>query len=365
MEKQQIKRIVFYRIGAIGDIIHSLPLIKLTAELNPYSTIELIVGSAQVKELLEVSCNFITNIYLIKHKGIFDKPLKLFPKLDENEKFLKKSFAERSPDEFIYLHSNKLKANVLNKRIVKAKKLFVYKRDPELSAVSNYVVVRYPELREELIENPYAVLKYKTLVIRNEIASAAPRNDKVQAPSDQVTKRPSDPSYICIVLVVGSLRPHRAFPLLKWAQFIDTVLSKTDLKIKILGGPDEIELSREFEIMMSRRSEILKIQGYENRVENLIGKTSLYELAQLIQASTKLYSADTGILHIAAALGVPIESVFSITSEKRFGPFHPEAEVRRSASCLCKQSFTNIPKHCTNTNSGYAGCVWSVTMNTI
>ena len=46
------KKIVFYRIGAIGDIIHTLPLIKLTREINPQARIEYIVGSKQIADLL-------------------------------------------------------------------------------------------------------------------------------------------------------------------------------------------------------------------------------------------------------------------------------------------------------------------------
>lgn len=343
MQEEKIKRIVIYRIGAIGDIIHTLPLIKLVAEFNPQSTIELIVGSQQVKELIDASCNFITNVYVIKHKGIFDKPLKLFPKLDENEKALKESFAERKPDEFIYLHSNVLKAEVLNRRIVNAKKLFVYKRDSSLSAVSNYVTARYPDLKEDLLENPYLVLKSQTLKPKTQ--NLEPRT-----------------KFICIVLGVGALRPHRAYPLLKWVQFIDELLSKTDLNIKILGGPDEMDLSKEFEAILDQRTKLLKNTSYE-RVENLIGKTSLLDLAHILKASEKLYSADTGILHIGAALGIPIQSVFSITSEKRFGPFSPSAKVIRSSSCCCKKSSTNIPKHCSKPKYGYAGCIWGVTIN--
>lgn len=344
MQKEKIKRIIFYRIGAIGDIIHTLPLIKLCSEMNPLSSIELIIGSEQVKELLDKYCNFITKIHVIKHNGIFDKPIRFFPKLDKTEKLLKESFENRTPDEFIYLHSNKLKAHFLNKRIVNAKKIFVYKRDHELLAVANYAITRYPDLREDLLENPYAVLKHKLL------------NTSDQEPSDQ------EPPYLCIVLGVGALRPHRAYPLLKWVQFIDQVIKNTDMNIKILGGPDEIKLNKEFEDILKKREEALKIT-YQGRIENLIAKTSLVDLAQVLKNSKKLYSADTGILHIAAALDVPIESIFTITSEKRFGAFHPQAKSIRSNSCKCQLSTTNIPKHCSNTKYGYADCVWDIELS--
>ena len=340
------KRIVLYRIGAIGDIIHTLPFIKLIKELNPKACIEYIIGSDQVKALLDKYAIYIDKVHYVKHKSIFDKPAQLF--IPQEDKELIARLQESPVDEFIYLHSNKLKAEFLNRRVIKAKNLYVYKRNESLSAHANYVTCRYPDLKEELLENPFNVLKHHTL----------------QEFKGDTEKK----NHICIVPGVGKLRPSRAYPLLSWVRLIEDLLAKTDYQVNILGGPDEKELSLELDKLIEHRRANLNYGFYErapdfSRLFNMIGKTSLLEMATLLKQSSQLYSADTGTLHIAAALDVPITSVFSITSERRFGPFHPQAKIFRSNNCSCSQSFTNLPKHCQNQCAGYAKCMFDIDLS--
>lgn len=358
------KKIVFYRIGAIGDIIHTLPLLQLTRELNPQARIEYIIGSNQVKELLDYYAPYIDKVHVIKHGGVFDKPTKLFASKDEKE--LIAQLSKTQVDEFIYLHSNKLKANLLNKRFIKATKTFVYERDESVTAVANYVITRYPELKDDLKENAFRVIDSNTLRAKTSLRARSAK----QSHDDEITSsldapRNDSAKSISIVLGVGSLRPTRAYPLLKWVELIERILAETDYQINILGGPDEIELSKEFEELIEKRKTALHY-GWLSRVpdfsrlSNFIGQTSLLDLAGILKNSDRLFSADTGILHIASALGVPLTSVFSITSENRFGPFAKDAIVLRSPNCSCKLSYTNLPKHCHNTCQGYAKCMFGV-----
>lgn len=336
VSQQKPTRIVFYRIGAIGDIIHGLPLVKLVKDKNPDTSIEIMVGSKQVADLLEVSATYIDKVWCISHKGVFDKPLSR-QKPSVVEKELLESIKVQPIGEFVFLHSNFLKANLINMLFLKAKKLILYKNKKNLSATVNYVTTYFPKLEEELVRDPYAILDYKTLEVQAVIASEA--------------KQPPCANYIGIVLGVGSLRPSRAYPLTKWLQLIDEILLKTNFEIYIFGGPDEMELSKEFESLIENHPQ-------KSRIKNLIGKTSLVELANLLSRAGKLYSGDTGILHIAAALDVPIEAVFTITSDKRFGPFNPNAKIIKAEDCPCKSQKQNL-KHCQNIVDGYAKCVWN------
>lgn len=325
------KRIIFYRIGAIGDIIHTLPTLKLAKARNPDASVEIVVGSQQVADLIRSACDFVDRAWTIDAKNAFNKVLA--NNFSDEEQALKKSLQEKSADEFVYLHSNFTKALILNLRFFHASKLKVYKRDDELSAVANYALSYDSSLRDDLLSSPYAVLDYKVLQIR-------------QLYSEQ--------KYICIVPGVGKLRPHRAYPISKWMRLVEAVLSGTDYYIKILGGPDEMQLSRELDKQLASK------YSRSKRIENFIGKTSLLQLAKIISQSEHVYSADTGILHIAAALGVNVSAVFSITSEQRFGPFTPSATIYRSPTCTCARSSTNVPKHCSNLINGYSACMWNV-----
>ncbi len=308
------KRIIIYRVGAIGDVIHTLPFVKLLRKNNPDAQIEYIVGSQQLADLLEQCTNYIDKVWLVKKKTLAaDMSI-----INTGSKI----------DEFIFLHSGRLKAWWLNLRFIKAPKLSIYKRDDSLSAVANYVTSYYSGLKQQLLVDPFSILEWKTLmpISNNAVPIAVP--------------------YVCIVPGVGNLRPHRAYPLNKWLDLINEQLRNTDNNIILLGGPDETNLSTSLEEAIQDR-----------RVMNLIGKTSLVELVNILPKAEHLYSADTGILHIGAAVGVSITAVFSITSEKRFGPFSPYATVLRSSLCNCNPSATNRPKHCSSLVNSYAKCM--------
>lgn len=328
------QRIIFFRIGAIGDIIHSLPTLKYAKTQNPYASIEIIVGSKQVSDLLKSACDFIDKVWLVSHEGPFNKIFS--KKISEEEKALEESLKSNPAQEFIYLHSNALKAYALNFKFFHSKKLKIYSRDESLSAVANFATTFEPSLKKAL-KNPYEVLDYKVLKIKHIY---------------------SDQKYICIVPGVGNLRPHRAYPLSKWLNLIDKIVSTTDFYIKILGGPDEAYIAKEID-------RFIEAKNYSNKkVENFIGKTNLLQLAKILSQAEHVYSADTGTLHIASALGLNLSAVYSITSEKRFGPFSPKAKVYRSPTCQCTKSFSNRKKNCSNLINGYSACLWNLEFDT-
>ncbi len=63
------------------------------------------------------------------------------------------------------------------------------------------------------------------------------------------------------------------------------------------------------------------IDAMEKKALNLAGKTSLRELAALYDISRLLITADTGPMHIAAAMGCPVAAIFGPTDPLRTGPY--------------------------------------------
>ncbi len=59
----------------------------------------------------------------------------------------------------------------------------------------------------------------------------------------------------------------------------------------------------------------------EARFTNLLGKTGLDELAVLVSIASLVVTNDSGPMHLAAALQVPVIGLFGPTSPKRFGPY--------------------------------------------
>lgn len=78
------------------------------------------------------------------------------------------------------------------------------------------------------------------------------------------------------------------------------------------------------------------------RAVSLAGKTGLRELAAIIRGAKFLVCPDTGPMHIAAALGVPVFAVFGPTSPVRTGPYGKIHTVIRS-DLACSPCFRRKP----------------------
>ena len=69
-------------------------------------------------------------------------------------------------------------------------------------------------------------------------------------------------------------------------------------------------------------------------VRNLVARTSLRELAAVLARADVVFGPDSGALHVAAALGVPVVSLWGATSAARSTPWGQErGVVQGRASC--------------------------------
>jgi ADP-heptose:LPS heptosyltransferase len=69
-------------------------------------------------------------------------------------------------------------------------------------------------------------------------------------------------------------------------------------------------------------------------VVDLCGRTRLAELAALMRHAALCVTNDSGPMHLAVALGIPVVSAFGPTSPVRTGPYRrPEAVVRVDVPC--------------------------------
>jgi ADP-heptose:LPS heptosyltransferase len=311
-------RLIFYRTGAIGDVIHCLPALKFIKEKYPEASIELVTHCKPLKEVLKHYASYIDEVFIASKK-------------DPAPTELLESLQEKPCDIFTYLHSNWLKAIYLNIKFFKAK-LNIYKKDLDLSSRENFLTAFDASLKPLLLNERYdnnllnSLLDYDCL----KLSPYLDLNDHTNLEHNAQKILNRNKPYIVIIPGVGKLRPQRAFPLERWEDFIRKLIANTNLDIKILGGPDEAELSLKLNVSLKLRSPT------NTRIENLIGKLNLLESTQVLESAIKVYACDTGLLHIASALGKDIETIYSVTSEFRTGPYSPRAKILRSKFCKCQ-----------------------------
>lgn len=110
----------------------------------------------------------------------------------------------------------------------------------------------------------------------------------------------------------------KRWPIPYWATLLDRLMREEGAQIILTGAPDDLPLI-----------EKVTNQMREHPI-NLAGKTSLAQLAALLQRADLLISGDSGPMHIAAAVGTPLIAIHGPTDPALSGPVSPEATVLRS-----------------------------------
>jgi heptosyltransferase-2 len=72
---------------------------------------------------------------------------------------------------------------------------------------------------------------------------------------------------------------------------------------------------------------------FPERVINLAGRTTLRELLALIKLCTVFLTNDSGPMHIAAALKVPLVAIFGSTSDVKTGPYGGGKVIHKRVEC--------------------------------
>ena len=105
----------------------------------------------------------------------------------------------------------------------------------------------------------------------------------------------------------------------RFAELADRLVLEWDVDVVYTGGPGDRGVIDEILSMMKAPA------------ANLAGWTTLKMLAALYQRSALLVTTDTGPMHLAAAIGTPVVALFGPTAPWRTGPFGDGHQVVRTA----------------------------------
>jgi heptosyltransferase-2 len=119
-----------------------------------------------------------------------------------------------------------------------------------------------------------------------------------------------------IILNPGaSYGPAKRWPAERFAEAGSLFESRLGADILVTGTAEESEAARTIAAALERKP------------MDFTGRTTLRELAALIDAASLFVTNDTGPMHIAVALKVPVVAVFGPTDPRITGPLHGPARV--------------------------------------
>jgi len=118
----------------------------------------------------------------------------------------------------------------------------------------------------------------------------------------------------------------------RFAELIHRIISKLNGRVVLFGSKSEVGIVEE--ILKAQNTEDEKIRSWEDKkfstsqplnlstsyLLNMVGKTNLRQLAALISECDAFITNDSGPMHIASALRVPIVAIFGSTDRTVTGP---------------------------------------------
>ena len=132
-----------------------------------------------------------------------------------------------------------------------------------------------------------------------------------------------------IAAFIGSTWPSRFW----WADRTGAVLRNLARShgagAMLIGGPDERWFAKEV------------LRHAPQGTVNMVGKTSIRDLIAVFEVCDVAFGPDSGPMHIAAAVGCPVVSLWGATSPRRSGPWGSEERIQVSdvscAPCYLRQ----------------------------
>ncbi len=109
--------------------------------------------------------------------------------------------------------------------------------------------------------------------------------------------------------------PAKQWPMDRYAALADRIQESTGARIIIFGGPGDINTGQKISRLM------------KHKPVDLSGSTRLGEAMSLIKKCALFITNDSGLMHVAAALDVPLVAIFGSTNVKTTGPLGQKSRV--------------------------------------
>lgn len=276
--------ILIVKLGALGDVINTLPLVRIVKKhlhanitwlVAPLSH-PLLTGHPSVdRTIVFDKANWASSIIEVKAKlraQQFDMSLDL-----------QRTFKSAS---FCMLAKSKRRIGFDRKRCKEMSWLFPFERIPE-SDPNTHMLNQYLGFAEYL---------------------GIPTDD-IQWGIPSPGKHPAMLPQNYIVLNIGATKPANRWTVEGFSMLAKEIGEKYNLTAVLTGGKEDQGMAG-------------KIMDTAGQVAvNLVGRTSIDELIDVLNFSMAVVTCDTGPMHLAVALGKEVVALFGPSDADRTGPF--------------------------------------------
>jgi lipopolysaccharide heptosyltransferase II len=292
----EMRKVLFFKPGAIGDLLHTLPALKAIRTNYPSAHVTVIVSPG-----LE---SLIQGTHLAVRVQVYDKSMLKRHVMD----FVDYGMQIRGEHYDLFVDMQPSLRSMMIRWLSHARLIIVYRKqkrskskDRRLHAVVNFLET----LRSLGIEQPVDNIELPLTPI------ALENIDKFQSDRGIDRNRP----LIALNCSVGTARPARNWYPDRFSALADRLIDELGAQVVFIGGNDDREL-------------VLSVMAnMKNKAISAAGDLSISDSAALLSRCNCLVSADTGPLHLATAVQTPVVGLYGSTDPRRTGPIGRGHEV--------------------------------------
>lgn len=296
--REPYRNILVIKPGAVGDLLQMTPVIRALRRYSPEARITMLVGSALTASLFANDPRVAETIIFDRH-GMHHSATALIG--------LWRMLHSRRFDLVLNFQRSNLRTWFLASAALPCRILVYHKaRNRPVHAVVNYL--------ETLM--PLGIAPSDTVLelFLDEGSRAFAR--------DLFADRGLDTAPV-VALNPGATHAVNRWPAKRFAELADLITAASEVRVIIVGGPDDIALA----------DEIVKVSG--SKPLSLAGKTSLLQLGAVLEKCRMVVSGDTGPLHLATAVGTKVVALFGAADPDRTGPVGSGHQVIRARGVAC------------------------------
>ncbi|MFL7866164.1 glycosyltransferase family 9 protein [Vibrio cincinnatiensis] len=300
------KSVCFLRLSAIGDVCHAVAAVQALQQYWPETKVTWIIGQVEAQLLQGLD-----NVELI----VFDKKSGW-----AGMKAVWQQLQGRHFDALIHMQLA-LRASLLTLGIRAQYKVgFHRKRAKEGQWLFTNRKITDTE-SSHVLDSFFSFIEYLG-VPRSQPTWSLPITPQDRAfARQQLQDKPS------VIICPAASKDERNWPTAHYAEFADYVVSQ-GYQVVLCGSPAhrEQQLANQITDLMTQP------------VVNLVGQTSLKQLAALLGEAKLVLAPDSGPAHIATTQGTPVLGLYAHSNPKRTGPyFNINDVVSVYEACVTKQ----------------------------
>jgi lipopolysaccharide heptosyltransferase II len=327
---QDIERILVIRLSSLGDVLLTTPVLRLLREYCPAAQVDFLTKAAYQDILCTNPC--VDRLWLWEPQQGLREMLRRLRQIRY--------------DIVVDLHRT-LRSRLLYRGLLAERKLAYTKRTIRRALLVHlgWNTLQAMTPVPELYMAPLRCLGMTAPLPPLELHLTAESQEAMQAYLQQ--ELPESRMRPLLAVAPGAHWSTKRWPVERFAVVAQTLAQMQQAAVVVLGSAEDRPLAQQL------------CQQLSVPVLNSTGNLSLMHTAALLQQCRLLLSNDSGLMHMAAALQVPVVAIFGPTvQEFGFYPFKASAQVV-SATIACRPCSTKGSTRCPR---GHHQCMQQVTV---